>query len=96
MVVIRFNLRYDAFVVQLLRFHYKGVKTMDADGFNNKEYLHVHYAGQAMVGLLANSGLNDSLSRDQEVSKEGADRLATLACNIGEAMVREVEKRYTQ
>ena len=54
-----------------------------------------YYAGQALVGLLANGQHNQYVDSHNEVSKTGADRLATLACDIAEAMAREAEKRYS-
>jgi len=66
---------------------------MDEKGFQNEAYLQRHYAGQALIGLLANGRLNESLSLNNELSKEGADRLAFLTCEIGVAMAKEVMAR---
>ena len=69
---------------------------MDAEGYQNEVYLREYYAGQALTGLLANGRLNESLSLNNELSKEGADQLAFLACEIGVAMAKEVMGRPVQ
>ncbi len=70
---------------------------MDFAGIQNKDYILLCYAGQAMNGLLANRGVNQSLSPTFEMGadEKGAERLAKLACDIAEAMVCEVTERFS-
>ncbi len=67
---------------------------MDFEGHKDREYLRRYYAGQALVGLLANRELSHSLATvELGRDEKGVDELATLACDIAEGMVQEVTKR---
>ena len=68
---------------------------MDFAGTQNKDYILLCYAGQAMNGLLANRGVSQSLSSSMEMGADvnGAERLAELAFDIADAMVSESARR---
>ena len=65
---------------------------MDAEGFQNSEYLRRHYAGLAMNGLLAANQLKSSLDANYGVS-DGVKKFAALAFDVADAMVDETMKR---
>ena len=60
---------------------------MDAQGYRDPVYLHRYYAGQALIGLLANGRLDDFSSNEHD--PVGAQQCATLAFAIADAMAEE-------
>ena len=62
---------------------------MDAQGYRDPVYLHRYYAGQALVGLLAERRLDNFLSTENEADPVGVHQLAKLAFAIADAMAEE-------
>jgi len=60
---------------------------MDAKIFEKRNLLRLHYASQALAGLLANERFNPTNTADQPVDAEAAKRIAESAFLVAEAML---------
>ena len=65
---------------------------MDVKEYRDPVYLHRYYAGQALIGLLADGRLDNYLSTDNELDPVGAQQLATVAFTVADAMADEAAK----
>ena len=62
---------------------------MDVKEYRDPVYLHRYYAGQALIGLLADGFLENYLNAANELEPKGATQIAKVSFAIADSMAEE-------